>query len=72
MIDGAFPKLTKHNKKGWPKFPVNLGNLTVQNLVHASLLGKEISVMSLGEAPKRMHDPATYLANLFAHEHVKF
>ena len=28
--------------------------------------------MNLGEAYKRMHDPVAYLANLFAHEHVKF
>ena len=51
---------------------MNLGNLTVHNLVHASLLGKEISFMSLGEAHKIMYDPVAYLANLFAHEHVKF
>ena len=29
VIYGAFSKLTKHKKKGWPKFPVNLGNLTI-------------------------------------------
>ena len=28
--------------------------------------------MNLGEAPKRMHDPKSYLANLFAHEHAKY
>ena len=72
MIDGSFSKLTKHKRKAWPKFPMNLGNLTVQNIVHASLLGKEICFMSLGEASKRMHDPVAYLANLFVHEHVKF
>ena len=72
VIDGAFSKLTKHKKKAWPKFPVNLGNLTVQNPVHASLLGKEFSFMSLGEASKRMHGPVAYLDNLFSHEHAKF
>ena len=40
VIDGAFSKLTKHKKKAWAKFPVNLGNLTVLNPIHASLLGK--------------------------------
>ena len=28
--------------------------------------------MNLGEASKRTNDPMDYLANLFAHEHVKF
>ena len=28
--------------------------------------------MNLGEAPKIMHEPVSYLANLFSHEHVKF
>ena len=72
MIDGTFPKLTKHKKKVWPKFPVNLGNITVQNVGHACLLGKEIYVMSLGEIFKRMHDPVRFLHNLFAHKHAKF
>ena len=62
MIDGTFPKLTKHKKKAWLKFLVNLGNLSVQNLVHACLLGKEISVMSLGEVFKILHDPVAFLA----------
>ena len=72
MIDGAFSKLTKHKKKACPQFPVNLGYLTLQNHAHVSLLGKEISIMNLGEASKRMHDLVAYLAHLFAHEHVKF
>ena len=72
VIDGDFPKLTKHKKKGWPKFPVNLGNLTMPNDGHACLLGKEIFVMSLGEVFKRMNDSMQFLHNLFAHEHAKF
>ena len=72
VIDGVSPKLTKHKKKGWPKFLVNLGNLTLQSPAHASLLGKEIYVMNLGEEFKRMHDPMGYLSDLFAHEHLKF
>ena len=72
MIDGDFSKLTKHKKKGWPKFLVNLGNLTVQNAGHACLLGKDIFVMSLREVFKRMHDPVGFFHNVFAQEHVKF
>ena len=37
-----------------------------------SLVGKEIYVMKLGEAFKRMHDPMAYLDDVFSHEHVKF
>ena len=66
VIDGDFCKLTKHKKKGWPKFPLNLGNLTIQNVGNACLLGKEISIMSLGEVFKRMHDPVGFLHYLFA------
>ena len=72
VIDGVFSKLTKHKKRAWPKFPITLGNLTLQNPPHETLLGKEITVMNLGEASKRMHDPIFYLANLFTHEHVRF
>ena len=72
VIDGVFPKLSKHNKRAWPKFPISLDALVLQNPTHASLLGKEISIMNLGEASKRMHDPMAYLSNLFAHEKIKF
>ena len=51
---------------------MSLDSLVLQNPTHASLLGKEISIMYLGEASKRMHEPMSYLANLFAHEHVRF
>ena len=71
IIDGIFPKLAKYKKKAWPKFNLYLDSLVLQNSTHAVVLGKEISIMNLGEAPKRMHDPKYYLANLFAHEHAK-
>ena len=29
VIDGVFPKLTKHKKKAWPKFPLNLDSLVL-------------------------------------------
>ena len=51
---------------------VSLDSLMVQKPTHASLLGKEISIMYLGEASKRMHEPMFYLVNPFAHEHVIF
>ena len=72
VIDGIFPKLTKHKKRAWHKFHVSLDSLVLQNSTHVALLGKEISIMNLGEASKIMHDPVSYLANLFTHEHIGF
>ena len=72
VADGAFPKLAKHKKKCWPKFPLNLGSLVLHNSTHGAVLGKEISIMNLGEAPKIMHDPKPHLASLFAQERAKF
>ena len=66
VINGVFPKLTKHKKKAWPKFPLNLDCIILQNSTHVAMLGKEISIMNLGEAPWRMHDPKYYLAKFFA------
>ena len=70
MIDWVFPNLTTTKRKGWPKFPLNLGFLTLQNSTHAVILSKEITTMNLGEAPKRMHDPKSFLANYFVKEHM--
>ena len=68
IIDGIFPKLARHKRKAWPKFPLSLDSLVLQNYTHATMLGKEISNMNLGEALKRMHDPKDYLASLFSQE----
>ena len=51
IIKGAFPKLAKHKRKGWPKFSLSLDSLFLWNSTHESLLGKEIKTMKLGEAP---------------------
>ena len=71
VIDGVFPKLTKHKKDAWPKFSLNLDYLVLQNSTHVVVLGKQISIMNSREVPKRMHDPKYYLSNLFAHERAK-
>ena len=63
IIDGVFPKFTKHKKNACPKFPLSLDSLVLQNSTHAAMQGKEITIMHLGEAPKRMHDPKSYLEN---------
>ena len=72
FIDGAFPKLSKQKRKGWPKFLLSLDSLVLLNYTHTGLMGKEITTMNLGEASKRMHDPKSYMSNLFAQEWVKF
>ena len=33
VIDGAFPKLEKHKRKGWPKFPLTLDSLVMHNSI---------------------------------------
>ena len=72
MIDRFFPKLARSKRKAWPKFPLKLDSLVLQTSTHAVVLGKEISSMNLGEAHKRMHDPKSYLANLFVQQHARF
>ena len=72
VIDGAYPKLAKNKRKGWPRFPLSLDCLVIQNSTHATMLGKEITIMKLGEASKRMHDPKAFLVSLFAQEKAKF
>ena len=71
VIDGVFPKLTRSKRKGWPKSPLSLGPLVIQNSTHARIIGKKITTMKLGESPKRMHDPKSFLANHFNQEHMK-
>ena len=40
VTNGVFPKLTKQKKKAWPKFPLSLDSLVLQNSTHAAMLGK--------------------------------
>ena len=63
--------MSKNKRKGWPKFPLHLDCLVIQNSTHAIVLGKEITIMKLGEAAKRMHDPICFLISLFAQEKAK-
>ena len=71
VIDGAYPKLGKNKRKGWPRFPLSLDCLVIRNSAHATVLGKEIKIMKLGETSKRMHDPKAFLVSLFAQEKAK-
>ena len=54
-----------------PRFPLHVDCLVIQNYTHATVLGKEITIMKLGEATKRMHDPIHFLVSLFTQEKDK-
>ena len=69
VIDGVFPKLASSKRKYWPKFPLNLEFLVLQKSTHAFILGRVITDMNLGESPKRMNDPNSYLTSHFVQEH---
>ena len=71
VIDGTYPKLAKNKMKGWPRFLLSLDCLVIHNSTHANVLGKEITIIKLGEASKRMHDPKAFLITLFAQEKAK-
>ena len=71
VIDGVFPNCVATKRKCWPKFPLNLGLLTVHNSTHAAILGNVIEEMNLEEVPKRMHDPKSLLGSNFFQEHTK-
>ena len=70
VIDGAYAKLAKNKRRGWPKFPLHLDCLVIQNSTHATMLGKEITIMKLGEASKRNHDPNAFLISLFLKKRI--
>ena len=50
---------------------LRLGFCTLQNSTHVTILGSEFADMNRGEAPKRMHDPKSYLASHFVQEHAR-
>ena len=63
--------MAKNKRKGWPRFSLHLDCLVLQNYTQATVLGKEMTIMKLGEAVKRMHDPNCILVSLFAQEKAK-
>ena len=71
VIDGVYAKLAMDKSRGWPKFALHLDCLAIHNSTHATMLGKEITIMNLGEDAKRMHDPICFLIILFAQEKDK-
>ena len=71
FFDGVFPKLASSKRKSWPKFSMSLGFLVLQNSTRTIILGRAIIDMNLGEAPKRMHDPKSFLASHFVQEHAR-
>ena len=52
--------------------PFELGVFDSVELHSCRYPGQGYCIMNLGEAPRRMHDPKSWLANHFEHEHTKF
>ena len=64
MIDGVFPKMYGDKRRGWTKFPLNLGSLVIHNSTHANFLGKRITNFKLGEAPKRFYNNQSIVTHI--------
>ena len=71
IVDGFFHMLPSSKRKSWPNFPLSFAFCTLQNSTHATILGSEFVDMNWGEAPRRMHDPKSYLASHFVQEHAR-
>ena len=61
VIDGVYKKLVAPKRKGWPKFPLNLGSLVIPTSTWAAVLGDQIISLKLGFSLKRKHDPKGFM-----------
>ena len=71
VIDGVYKKLVAPKRKCWPKFPLNLGSLVIQNSTWAAVLSDQIVSLKLVFSLKRKHDPKGFLDAHFKKNHVK-
>ena len=71
VTDGVYRKLVAPKRKGWPKFPLNLGSLVVPNSTWDTMLGDQIASLKLGFALKRRHDPKGFLDAHYKKNHIK-
>ena len=71
VTDGVYMKLVAPKRKGWPKFPLNLGSLVIPTSNWATVLGDQIVSLKLGFSLKRKHDPKGFLNAHFKQNHVK-
>ena len=71
ITDGVYKKIVGPKKKGWPKFPLNLGSLVIPTSTWATTLGEQIVSLKVGFSSKRRHDPKGFLDAHFKQYHIK-
>ena len=71
VTDSVYKKLVGPKRKGWPKFPLNLGSFLIPNSIWAVVLGDQIASLKLGFSIKIKHDPKGFLDAHFKKNHVK-
>ena len=71
VTDSVYKKLVPPKRKGWPKFPLNLGSLVIPTSTWAIVLGDQITYLKLGFALKRRHDPKGYLNAHYRKNHIR-
>ena len=57
VIEGVYKKLAGPKRRVWPKFPQNLGPLSIPTSTWAAELSDHIVSLKLGFSSKRKHDP---------------
>ena len=71
ITEGVYKKLIGPKRKGWPKFPLNLGSLIIPSSNWVALLSDHIVSLKLGFSSKRKNDPKGFLDAHFKKNHVK-
>ena len=71
IIEWVYKKLVGPKRKGWPKFPLNLGLLVIPTSTWATVLSDHIVSLKLSFDSKRKHDPKGFLDTHFKKNHVK-
>ena len=71
VTDSVYKKLVPPKRKGWPKFPLNLGSLDVPTSTSATVLGDHIDSLNLVFSLKRRHDPKGVLDSHYKQNHIK-
>ena len=55
VTDGVYKKLVAPKRKGWPKFPLNIGSFVISTSIWDAVLGDQIVSLKLGFSLKRRH-----------------
>ena len=70
VTDGVYKKHVGPKRKGWPKFPLDLGPLVVPTSTWAVVLGDQIVSLKLGFSLKIKHAPKGFLDAHFKQNHI--